>query len=626
MVTFTISKICSFCLCTIHCHFDNLCFLAICLDQDHDIFVTDRKKLTKTRSKFPSTWSLPNYCMSESTFSLGNSISNSMLSTCSSHWSYFYKIPLRQEKSQKWYPYRTISHFGHNCPDFVNQPHYHVKQWENSYVAMTKSLSYEDMFSTPKYLSLSEESVEKILKRKAEWKIEQWKRHSTEANVNNLKDGKKRKLSPPEDRLISTDFIVENDPVVRNLLDMFNESAEDDRPKKSMIDQLSPITEETSHNISDESNIIANTIINGIIDNAVQAVYKEEAMENLVKKIDKLSYNTTMSTDDGENSYCEKRINGSNLMTRAEREKRQIEFRKMLMQFRNSDSDVDHSSQNDSYTGGERYMLSPSPENTSMDFITINSSSSTDSADFATKDGTLSTNGFFTAHSKIFSPSSSARDSPSRIPVWKRSPVVKFASTIITDSEGQESVDEMRSTPNMWVTQRKVHPFSSCGRTPKKINENYTRGTAESTPKVPSFIPTTPNSVRSNPGAIFSPCPFSSDTSDGTQFKRRCTRSSSQGSTKITSFQLDKEDTPKLWITFRKKDGKKAKGDKAKSVKENLTTGKVKTTKMQYGSKNVPAKTDSRALKQLQRETDKLEKTITRQCEKIKQIGMHNSK
>lgn len=70
------------------------------------------------------------------------------------------------------YPYRTVSHFGFNSPIRHPQPnHKHIAvnlQNEHKYVPLRRSISYEEIFSSSRYLNLCEYCFELIVRLKPE--------------------------------------------------------------------------------------------------------------------------------------------------------------------------------------------------------------------------------------------------------------------------------------------------------------------------------------------------------------------------------------------------------------------------------------------------------------------------
>ncbi|XP_065369415.1 uncharacterized protein LOC135961764 [Calliphora vicina] len=70
------------------------------------------------------------------------------------------------------FPYRTVSHFGFNSPMREPQPdHKHVavnSENEHKYVAVRRSVSYEEIFSSPRYLNLCEYCFERVVRLKPE--------------------------------------------------------------------------------------------------------------------------------------------------------------------------------------------------------------------------------------------------------------------------------------------------------------------------------------------------------------------------------------------------------------------------------------------------------------------------
>ncbi|XP_011191611.2 uncharacterized protein LOC105217992 isoform X1 [Zeugodacus cucurbitae] len=68
-------------------------------------------------------------------------------------------------------PYRTLSHFGFNSPQRDPQPdHKHIPcaKEQKKYVPLRKSISYEEIFSSPRYVDLCEYCFEKIVRLKPE--------------------------------------------------------------------------------------------------------------------------------------------------------------------------------------------------------------------------------------------------------------------------------------------------------------------------------------------------------------------------------------------------------------------------------------------------------------------------
>ncbi|CAD7012036.1 unnamed protein product [Ceratitis capitata] len=68
-------------------------------------------------------------------------------------------------------PYRTLSHFGFNSPQRDPQPdHKHIppSTEQKKYVPLRKSISYEEIFSSPRYVDLCEYCFEKIVRLKPE--------------------------------------------------------------------------------------------------------------------------------------------------------------------------------------------------------------------------------------------------------------------------------------------------------------------------------------------------------------------------------------------------------------------------------------------------------------------------
>ncbi|XP_054737478.1 uncharacterized protein LOC129243981 isoform X1 [Anastrepha obliqua] len=68
-------------------------------------------------------------------------------------------------------PYRTLSHFGFNSPQRDPQPeHKHIpcSTEQKKYVPLRKSISYEEIFSSPRYVDLCEHCFEKIVRLKPE--------------------------------------------------------------------------------------------------------------------------------------------------------------------------------------------------------------------------------------------------------------------------------------------------------------------------------------------------------------------------------------------------------------------------------------------------------------------------
>uniref|UniRef100_A0A0K8W562 Uncharacterized protein n=1 Tax=Bactrocera latifrons TaxID=174628 RepID=A0A0K8W562_BACLA len=68
-------------------------------------------------------------------------------------------------------PYRTLSHFGFNSPQRDPQPdHKHIPcaKEQKKYVPLRKSISYEEIFSSPRYVDLCEYCFEKVVRLKPE--------------------------------------------------------------------------------------------------------------------------------------------------------------------------------------------------------------------------------------------------------------------------------------------------------------------------------------------------------------------------------------------------------------------------------------------------------------------------
>uniref|UniRef100_A0A1A9ZI38 Uncharacterized protein n=1 Tax=Glossina pallidipes TaxID=7398 RepID=A0A1A9ZI38_GLOPL len=79
------------------------------------------------------------------------------------------KLPNQAHKRQS--PYRTVSHFGFKSPQRFSKPdHKHVPapSEPKKYVPLRRSISYEEIFSSPRYVDLCEHCFEQIVRLKPE--------------------------------------------------------------------------------------------------------------------------------------------------------------------------------------------------------------------------------------------------------------------------------------------------------------------------------------------------------------------------------------------------------------------------------------------------------------------------
>lgn len=93
-------------------------------------------------------------------------------------------------------PYRTLSHFGFNSPEFLQPNHFHYPVYPTKYIPIKRKATVDDLFSTERYLNLSDLQLRTIWETKARKSI-----YNSKNNTFEMSDGKRVKLSPPDEIL-----------------------------------------------------------------------------------------------------------------------------------------------------------------------------------------------------------------------------------------------------------------------------------------------------------------------------------------------------------------------------------------------------------------------------------------
>lgn len=93
-------------------------------------------------------------------------------------------------------PYRTLSHFGFNAPEFLQPNHFHFPVYPTKYIPIKRKATVDDLFSTERYLNCSDLQLRTIWEKKVRKSI-----YNSANNSFEMSDGKRLKLSPPSEIL-----------------------------------------------------------------------------------------------------------------------------------------------------------------------------------------------------------------------------------------------------------------------------------------------------------------------------------------------------------------------------------------------------------------------------------------
>lgn len=89
-------------------------------------------------------------------------------------------------------PYRTLSHFGFQTPDYLQPNHFHYPVYPTKYIPIKRKATVDDLFSTERYLNCSDVQLREIWETKVRKSI-----YNPTNNTFEMSDGKRLKLSPP---------------------------------------------------------------------------------------------------------------------------------------------------------------------------------------------------------------------------------------------------------------------------------------------------------------------------------------------------------------------------------------------------------------------------------------------
>ncbi|XP_036334293.1 uncharacterized protein LOC118744952 isoform X1 [Rhagoletis pomonella] len=184
-------------------------------------------------------------------------------------------------------PYRTLSHFGFNSPQRHPQPeHKHIPSATETkkYVPLRKSISYEEIFSSPRYVDLCENCFEKIVRLKPE--IAQ----QTQMRLRNLYDfngasavaGRARAATcpgimyQPATDGVSYDYVeYASSDTTEEILPLFSSQLE---PVLEVVEEVEPESLEDAN------------ITKKVAATAAQNLYRTPSNSSFIEKIMRLNY------------------------------------------------------------------------------------------------------------------------------------------------------------------------------------------------------------------------------------------------------------------------------------------------------------------------------------------------
>lgn len=197
--------------------------------------------------------------------------------------------PRKSRVANKSYsPYRTLSHFGFNSPQREPLPdHKHLPVMEpNKYIPLRRSISYEEIFSSPRYLDLCENCFEHMVRLKPELmqyriKLRNLIEYQMPTPITSLNSSPNTKHDRPKtasDNLIievSNNIVAMPDNLVFSNLPLTEDDTHDE-PYTIFSSQLEPVIEVEEKDSSEDAASIslANSTF---IDKITRMNYSEES-------------------------------------------------------------------------------------------------------------------------------------------------------------------------------------------------------------------------------------------------------------------------------------------------------------------------------------------------------------
>lgn len=208
-------------------------------------------------------------------------------------------------------PYRTLSHFGFNVPEFLQPNHFHYPVYPTKYVPIKRKATVDDLFSTERYLNCSDVELREIWSRKM--------RKSTYNSVNNtfeMSDGKRLKLSPPGEILEESTSDSSSSGFHRVFEDVLNDKRKKFQSKfnfdlsSTLVNDVSYVSFDELNDLEEETSLErdeCSLFLKSVFDTVSQRRPSLERNKSLTT-IDEEDETTLMKSSDGNNNFIKEFI------------------------------------------------------------------------------------------------------------------------------------------------------------------------------------------------------------------------------------------------------------------------------------------------------------------------------